>query len=84
MSDEHKHAGEAQQHLRFLGLVKGGGSVGAAVCVGLFACRWLNEFVPDALGIGVSMFAAGYVAGMLNAQRRALRATEARGHHGEK
>lgn len=32
------------------------------VAAGLFLARELGEIVPDALAIGVSMFAAGYFA----------------------
>lgn len=71
MSGEH-HAKDAKEHLQFLGLVKGGTAITACVCAGLFACRWLNEFLPDALGIGLSMFAAGYAAGLLTGQKRVL------------
>ena len=48
--------------------------LGGAACVGLGLARLLNELVPDALGIGVSMFAAGalggFVAGILWRERR--------------
>lgn len=47
---------------------------GGAACTGLTLARVLNELVPDALGIGVSMFAAGalggFVAGVLYRDRR--------------
>ena len=37
----------------------------ASGCVGLFLARILNEFVPDSLGIGVAMFAAGALGGFV-------------------
>jgi hypothetical protein len=36
----------------------------AGVAAGLFVARELGELVPDALAIGVSMFAAGYLVGL--------------------
>ena len=41
------------------------GIVTAGVAVGLFVSRLLSELVPDALAIGVCMFAAGGLSGML-------------------
>ena len=35
----------------------------AAVAVGLFVSRIVSDFVPDALAIGVCMFAAGALGG---------------------
>jgi hypothetical protein len=43
----------------------------AAAAAGLFLARQLGELVPDALAIGVSMFAAGYLAGLLERRTRA-------------
>lgn len=37
----------------------------ASGCVGLFIARILNEFVPDALGIGIALFAAGALGGFV-------------------
>ena len=39
------------------------GLIVAGVAAGLFTARWLGELVPDALAIGVCMFAAGFLCG---------------------
>jgi hypothetical protein len=39
--------------------------VTAGVAVGLFVSHLLSELVPDALAIGVCMFAAGALSGLL-------------------
>ena len=39
--------------------------VTAGVAVGLFVSHVLSDFVPDALAIGVCMFSAGALAGLL-------------------
>lgn len=42
-----------------------GGVLTAAAAVGLTAARWVNELVPDSLGIGVCMFCAGALGGVV-------------------